>query len=605
MKKTGSFLKIFIFVLFAFKLVWAASIKTHISQDIVEVGDVFTVTVDVAFKEGAQPELSIFEIPKHPKVSFLQQSTSYAMSTTSRNGVTETKKTVGLNMVFFAKTEGAVLVPDIKIKINSKVFTAKGFALEIRPKTTNIQNRKQNNPTNSIESLLNEFFGGQNNRNLGLEPNNNSNLDFFVDVETSTITPYYSEQFVASWYLYTNGRVTDIDTLKYPALQGFWKDEILLATSLTPESVRRGDKIYTRYLLASYAITPIVKDQAFIDPYEVKCQLVGGFFSFGSKEFVRKSDEVLIKIRPLPENKPDTFTGAVGDFRVSAFIQDNTFKVGQPFTYILRVQGKGQLKFMELPDLGLSEDDFVIYDISEESQFKPPEKSIRTYKILVVPKKTGVLTLPRVRFSFFDPQKSSFYSMESKSIEINVGAADEVSQDIVSVDKASLRKAFQPKPFETLSSKSNIVYISSFYSYIICAVVFLMSLGLLILSFFRSQVSYDFDKDLKLRFESLESLIQSGEWRQASIQAVNIVYFFANAKSKRKPRSQKLEDILSVLPVGLRRGIEISIKNLNADLQKYSFAPESMIENMNIKSKVLEKCLALKELLERSSKDEF
>ncbi len=605
MKKTGSFLGLILGICINSSPLLAANIKTKISQDKVKVGDVFTVSVEVRFKDGLKPDLSIYEVPKDPLISFLQQSTSQSYSTITRNGVTETKKIVALNMVFFAKSKGTATISQVKLRINNKVFAAKGFKIEIVAKNSKSQNQAQNNQVNSIEDMLNNFFGNQSGRDFGFSNQAKSDLDFFVDVETSTMNPYYSEQFVAKWYLYTNGRVTDIDTLKYPALQGFWKDEILLATSLTPESVRRGDKVYTRYLLASYAITPIVNEQAFIDPYEVKCQLVGGFFSFGSKEFVRKSDEVLIKIKPLPLDRPPGFTGAVGDFKVSGFIQDRSFKVGQPFTYILRVQGKGQLKFMELPDLSLEEDSFTIYDIAEESQFKPPERSIRTYKILVVPQKPGELVLPEVEFFFFDPKKSEFYSANTKSIQVSVDEGDNIQQDIVSVDKSSLKAKFQPQLFSKVSGSPIAFTISSFYSYAACFIALFFSLGFVFISYLKSQVVYDFDKDIKHRFDALEALINSNEWRQASIQAVNIVYFFANAKSKKKPRSQRLDDILIVLPVGLRRGIETTIRSLNADLQKYSFAPESLIENTDIKAKVLEKCLALKELLERSSKDDF
>jgi len=454
-----------------------------------------------------------------------------------------------------------------------------------------------------MESLFNDFFRNDSG-GYGNLKGKDTTLDFFVDVEVSNMYPYFSEQFVAKWYLYTNGRVTDIDTLKYPALEGFWKDEISLATSLAAEEVQKNGKMFTRYLLASYALTPIVKDQAYIDPYEVKCQLIGGLFSFGAKEMVRKSDEAIIRIKPLPFIKPDDFTGAVGSFQSTSYLKDQSFKVGQPFEYVIRVNGEGQLKFMELPELTLSEADFTIYDTSDESQFAPPLNSTKTYKILLVPQKEGSLTIPELNMSFFDPSNAKFYSVKTKSISINVDAGDKQKKDIVSAYDAKMKGLFKPLPYTSFRSESaSFGSISGPQSFIISFLVFLASLGFLVYKYFSLQVKYDFNKDLGQRFEKLLKCIESNDWREASKLAVNIVYFFANAKAKNRPKSQKLEDILDVLPVGLRRSIELTMTSLNQDLQKYSFAPDALIQETQAKDNVLEKCLALKELLERSSED--
>lgn len=608
MKRIGKFLTVFFISLITTVSVFA-QIRTTVSQDQVVVGDVFTVSIEVTFKDGAQPQLSIFEIPKDQKISFLQQSEGYSYQTTITNGVAQSKKTVTMNMVFYAKEKGIVKVPLVKLKINEKVFAAKGFTVSVVDRGTapqaNSSRRGSKNPMSGMESLLKEFFGQDNPRNLGTRDVRDTNVDFYIDVETSTMSPYFSEQFVANWYLYTNGRVTDIDTLKYPSLEGFWKDEISLATSLIAEPVEKNGKVFTRYLLASYALTPIVPNQVFIDPYEVKCQLVGGIFSFGTKEFVRKSDEVLIKVKPLPEKRPENFTGAVGEYQVSSVISDKSFKVGQPFNYTVRVSGEGQLKFMELPDLGLDPESFQIYDMTEDSQFHPPRRSVKTYKFLIVPKKVGELIVPKLDLAFFDPAKANFYTMSTRPIRLNVKEGDEVQQDIVSVYDEAKKQVYEPELYNKLSSSVLPVFnISGIAAYILCLFSFLISLSLVVFGYFGSRIIYDFNKDLRQRFKHLESLIENNQWREASTIAVNIVYFYANSKSKRKPKSQSIEDILSVLPVGLRREIEDSLRSLNTDLQRYSFAPESLLQNSDVKAKVLEKCLALKELLESSSKDE-
>ena len=60
----------------------------------------------------------------------------------------------------------------------------------------------------------------------------NPNEAFFIQVETDKTEAYVGEQITVSFYLYTTGMIRDLDTLKYPALKGFWKEDIEIATHL-------------------------------------------------------------------------------------------------------------------------------------------------------------------------------------------------------------------------------------------------------------------------------------------------------------------------------------------------------------------------------------
>ena len=73
---------------------------------------------------------------------------------------------------------------------------------------------------------------------------------------------YVGEQITANIYLYTRGQIRDIDTLKYPSLKGFWKEDLDLATRLNFESVEVSGVLYQRALLVSYALFPIKAGKA-------------------------------------------------------------------------------------------------------------------------------------------------------------------------------------------------------------------------------------------------------------------------------------------------------------------------------------------------------
>src|SRR6185312_13832964 len=105
---------------------------------------------------------------------------------------------------------------------------------------------------------------------------------FYVEAVTDKTKAYVGEQLVANFYLVTRGQIRDIDTLKYPDLKGFWKEDLEMATRLNFENVVINGVPYQRALLVSYALFPIKAGKAVVDPYKAKCTvLTGSAFGFG------------------------------------------------------------------------------------------------------------------------------------------------------------------------------------------------------------------------------------------------------------------------------------------------------------------------------------
>ena len=110
------------------------------------------------------------------------------------------------------------------------------------------------------------------------------------------------------------GRVRDIDTLKYPTLKGFWKEDIHLTTNLSYEEEVVGGVPYRKALLASYALFPMDEGSAVIDPYKAKATIVG--LNLRNFQTVKSSREIPIVVKPLPaENRPSHFTGGLESFK--------------------------------------------------------------------------------------------------------------------------------------------------------------------------------------------------------------------------------------------------------------------------------------------------
>ncbi|MCO5114597.1 MAG: BatD family protein [Bdellovibrionaceae bacterium] len=609
--KTINLIFVTLILLWCGPQVWAQEITTELAESAVGVDDVFSIVVKIKKDKMGSTKVEVprESRPQHRNMAYLRESQNSSLQTTIVQGQVLVTNTTQKVLTYHAQRKGDVHIEPFMILVDGKRVRAPGLQFKIAEKSVGIQGKKNKgaSPFDSMESLFSNFLG----RRLDIlgKGQKSSELDFFVDVEVSNMNPYQGEQFVVQWYLYANGRITDIDSLKYPALEGFWKEEISLAVALRGEPVTRDGKDYTRYMLASYAVTPIVKDRATIDAYTVKCVLasLNSFFNGApTKEAVRSSDEAILNIKPLPEPKPDDFSGLVGEFQLQGSVDRSNITVGQPFTYKYRVAGIGQSKFMNEPQVDFGPD-FEVYDVAESSRFVPPNRTEKVYSYLLVPKNLNANYINSFSSSFFDPEEGVYYTLETRPFSFNVeegaGDTEDESEGFFKTDAGSSK--FQPTFYEQVGRNVKNLRVASTWPFVV-----LYSFGMLLVMMFLAyqhfagRIVYNFEKDLQTRFEHLFKLVDDGHWREASVEAVNIVYFFVNSRSRRISRSQRLEDIMTALPPSLRREIEAVLADLNHDLQRYSFAPASLVVKGNEKDQVKEKCLALQRLFERSLRDE-
>jgi hypothetical protein len=99
---------------------------------------------------------------------------------------------------------------------------------------------------------------------------------FSIQLEVDKNEAFVGEQVTASWYLYTRNHIQNIDTLKYPNLKAFWKEDIELATRLNFQQEVVNGIPYKKALLVSYALFPIKDGSALIDTYKAKCTVISG-----------------------------------------------------------------------------------------------------------------------------------------------------------------------------------------------------------------------------------------------------------------------------------------------------------------------------------------
>jgi len=156
------------------------------------------------------------------------------------------------------------------------------------------------------------------------------------------------------------------------------------------------------------------------------------FFDRGRVEYVDVPVEpVKLDVQPLPsEGRPESFSGAVGDFSFSASASPEELDAGEPITIKMLVEGRGNIDNITPPKLDLG-DEFKTYEprlVSGDSN-GGSGSARKLFEEVVVPRSEEIAEVPAIEFSYFDPVDGEYKTIERGPFPVKVNpASSEVLQ---------------------------------------------------------------------------------------------------------------------------------------------------------------------------------
>ena len=177
-----------------------------------------------------------------------------------------------------------------------------------------------------------------------------------------------------------------------------------------------GTTLY-RYPAATYFFTPTLEGEVVIPSGTVEAE--------GLR---REASPVEITVASLPEAV--SATGAVGNFEVSASLDPLELPVGQTATLTVRVEGTGNLHFLQFPEV--SGDGLVITETETETEDSPTEfgyRGTRTARYRVTPRESGTQELVVGKFPHLDPRTGSVSVSNAISFRLNSLATSNESEE--------------------------------------------------------------------------------------------------------------------------------------------------------------------------------
>jgi len=161
------------------------------------------------------------------------------------------------------------------------------------------------------------------------------------------------------------------------------------------------------------------------DPFGGEDPLSDPFFNpFGGlmeqHEISIKSDPVPLEVKSLPAGAPASFSGAIGSFLMTAEANPKRVQVGDPITIKAAIAGRGNFDRMNAPELS---DERGWHKYPPSSNFKQDDdvgiSGTKSFELVVSPNEK-LATIPPLVFSYFDPAKDRYITLQSDAMPIAV-----------------------------------------------------------------------------------------------------------------------------------------------------------------------------------------
>jgi hypothetical protein len=192
-------------------------------------------------------------------------------------------------------------------------------------------------------------------------------------------------------------------------------------------------------------------DDPFSDPF-----FSDPFSQFGERREVEiNSEPVAFEVKPLPQNAPPSFSGAIGNFTMTTEAKPKSVQVGDPITVTSTISGRGNFDRVNAPAV---EDDRGWHKYPPSSKFKNDDdvgiSGTKTFEMVLSPNEKKQ-SIPLLAFSYFDPAKEQYVTLRSDPIAIDVvGGAVPAPAPVASQPAASTMPAAAPRP----AAKQDILY---------------------------------------------------------------------------------------------------------------------------------------------------
>jgi hypothetical protein len=459
----------------------------------VVVGEQFRVnyTLTTEGEKGKDirlPETTDVKILYGPTLSGQSTSTSII------NGNVSTQANLTYTYILLAEKEGEFTIPSATAKVGNSEYKSNELKIKVLPQDQA-----------AAAASTNQQAATQSQEN---QQANASNNDLFVKMNVSKSSMYENEGFLVTFKLYCQVDVIGFDNVKFPEFEGFIAQEIDLPNNQQMNLENYNGRNYRTIILKQTILYPqrsgkITIGQGKFDTnvrVRNQSQRQRSFFDdfFDTYSNVKKtliSSPVTVDVKSLPANKPATFSGAVGDYRMTSSISTTRLKANEPVTIKISISGTGNIKLIKTPEITFP-NDFETYDPKVDISSKVNTGGVsgtKTIEYYAVPRYAGDFTIPKVSLSYFDLKSGTYKTLFSDEYRLHVdpgtGGSASAPTIVTGTNKEDVR--FVGKDIRYIKTGRFIFYKGNFFfsslNFILCYLIPLIVFAALFI-IYRKQV---------------------------------------------------------------------------------------------------------------------
>ncbi|MFA6701663.1 MAG: BatD family protein [Dysgonamonadaceae bacterium] len=377
-------------------------------------------------KEGNELQLNAdlkdFEVLYGPSVS-----RSYSRQTI--NGKTTSESSFTYTYILVAPKTGNFNIGPATVKVDGSQYKSNSFTVEVLPPDKSSQSQ-----SNSGSSSRGSAIAPSQSSSSGGKVNSN---DAFIRAIISKNDVYEQEGFTVTFRLYTTLNVVNFGKIEFPEFEGFMVEEVPFPSNQQLKMERYNGRNYYTADLRKTLLFP--QRSGRINIPSGKLEMVFSVPSgkkietfFGSQEVmvdVAKTlvtNPVSINVRPLPNGKPDNFSGGVGTFSFKSSISTTDTKANEPVTVKLEISGTGNLKLIQNPKIEFPSN-FEVYDPTINNNIQIATNGTTGTKVieyLAIPRYEGTYDISSIEFSYFDLGSGTYKTLSSPAYDLKVAKAD-------------------------------------------------------------------------------------------------------------------------------------------------------------------------------------
>lgn len=348
-------------------------------------------------------------------------STSTMQSTQIVNGRMSSTYSIDYTFVYRAEEPGEVHVPEVSISCGGKTLHSRASSFNILPADKSAAPGGANGNRQADHVQADDY--------TTQTPGRVDKDDLLVRVSFSKSKVYEQEPVVATIKVYTKYDISSFMVTTQPAFEGFLCEELPVTLEMNLEHYN-GQNYHTavlkRLLLYPQKAGKLSVNSGKYDVTIVQYESVNmGFFRTSrpvERTLMTSSNAASLTVEALPEPRPANFNGAVGKFTASAKLEPELLKTNEAATYTYTVNGTGNIKFLNSPDMVFPAG-IDVYTPKNEIDARVAGANMTgscSTVFTIVPQEQGAFTIDGTPFVYFNPEKRQYETIDIPAMQFKV-----------------------------------------------------------------------------------------------------------------------------------------------------------------------------------------